>query len=71
MNINLLVNGVVDILSEINISKTKISEHYGQYRIHLYKDALNFLKFVYDEKLSYIYLSRKYNKFINYENSKR
>jgi intein/homing endonuclease len=62
---------IQDILSEINISKTKISEHYGQYRIHLYKDALNFLKFVYDEKLSYIYLSRKYNKFINYENSKR
>lgn len=30
-----------------------------------------FLKFVYDKKLSYIYLSRKYNKFINYENRKR
>jgi hypothetical protein len=55
------------ILQRNNIGKTKILNHYSTFRFHLYKDSYNFLKFVYDDKFSYLYLSRKYLKFKNYE----
>ena len=54
---------IQNILEEIGIKKTRILEHYSTYRIYLYKDAFKFLKFVYDDDFSYLYLSRKYKKF--------
>lgn len=61
------LKAIQDILLKIGIKQTKILNHYSTYRFYLYKDAFSFLKFIYDDKFSYLYLSRKYIKFKQYE----
>jgi hypothetical protein len=58
---------IQNILMKKNIKKTKIIYHYSTYRFHLYKDAFNFLNYIYDDNFSYLYLSRKYLKFKQYK----
>jgi hypothetical protein len=52
---------IQDILEKIGIKKTKLQNHKKYSRLYLYKDTFMFLKFIYNEKFSDMYLSRKYN----------
>ena len=61
------LNEIQNILMKKGIEKTKILEHYSTYRFYLYKDAFNFLNYIYDDNFSYLYLSRKYLKFKQYK----
>lgn len=61
------LESIQNILLKQDIAKTKIYQHYTTYRFHLYKDTLKFLKYIYDDNFSYLYLSRKYIKYKNYE----
>jgi hypothetical protein len=52
---------IQDILEKIGIKKTKLQNSKKYSRLYLYKDTFMFLKFIYNEEFSEIYLSRKYN----------
>ena len=59
-----------DILLNRGFSKTKIVE-YKNYRVlFLYKNALDFLDYIYNDELSGVYLSRKYEKYKKYKNER-
>jgi hypothetical protein len=63
---------IIDLL-ELNIGLNKrptIIGHYTTYRLHLYKYSKCFLDYIYDEKHSKLYLSRKYDKYYEYKNGK-
>jgi hypothetical protein len=57
--------------NKIITKKTKILKHYSTNRLYLYRDAFNFLNYIYEENLSDIYLNRKYEKFKNFKNEKK
>lgn len=63
---------IQDILLNIGIKKTILHQKTGNntWVMDLYKDSILFLNFIYQENISDMYLSRKYEKYIKYKNVK-
>lgn len=61
---------IQSIIEKIGVKKTELYQYKNSknlWKMHLYSEAYYFLKYIYDENFSEIYLSRKFNKFKNYE----
>lgn len=62
---------IQNIIEKIGIKKTELYKYKNTknvWKMHLYSGAYDFLNYIYNDKHSEIYLSRKYNKFKEYEN---
>jgi len=62
---------IQDILLDMDFSKTKIVEYKKCCVLFLYNNALDFLNYIYNEKLSDVYLTRKYDKYKKYKNERK
>jgi hypothetical protein len=61
---------IQSLLEEMSINKTELYQYKKSknlWKMHLYSGAYDFLNYIYAEKFSEIYLSRKFIKFKNYE----
>lgn len=53
-------------INKLNICKITNKSNYNLYKMYLYKDSINFLNFIYNDKNFKYYLKRKYNLFKKY-----
>lgn len=64
---------IQDILEKIGIKKTKLQNFNKYSKLYIYKDSLIFLKYIYNNNFSEIFLTRKYDLYkkikLKHENS--